>query len=43
MMRWFIHEGYGLIASWQVLLIDELRHRMIAAGQSETAVARCCG
>ena len=36
----FLENDLGLIASWQFLIVAELRHRMNARGQSKAAVAR---
>ncbi len=39
-MRWCVQEGYSPVTVWEALLINALRHRPGAAGESGSAVAR---
>lgn len=40
LVRSWLDAGYQVGGPWQILAVDELSHRMRAAGQSKTAVAR---
>lgn len=43
LMRSWVDAGYPVSSPWRVLVSDELRHRMLAAGLSKTGAAREVG